>query len=142
MLLAFLSDKHAGESLSKLVDSVGDAEKVYLNRLIETIGELRTCRAGIATEGARRRLSACITNTTDNRAAPVDITFRALDKTASLRAPEDPPPEVLMEWTFGVPGGIEARRGVEVRADVDLAGVSRPPAAFEAFARQSPAKPE
>jgi hypothetical protein len=142
MLLAFLSDPHAKDAITKLQNSVGDAEKVYLNRIIETIGELRTCRVVIATEGAKRRLSACITNTTDSRAAPVDITFRALDKPAALRAPRDPAPEVLMEWMLGVPGEIAAQSGIEVRADVDLAAVAKPPGAFEAVARLVMPKPQ
>lgn len=142
MLLAFLDDAHAREQLSKLESAVGDGEKVYVNRLIEAIGALRACRVAIVDEGARRRLSACITNVTNDRAASIDITFRALDKPASLRAPQAPAPEVLREWSFGVPGGIESKRGTEVRADVDLAAVSKAPGAFEAFARQVTPKDE
>ena len=142
MMLAFLSDSHAAEAITKMQASVGDAEKVYLNRLVETIGELRTCRVGIATEGPRRRLTACIINTTNDRAAPIEITFRALDRPAALQRPQDPAPEVLVERTLGVPGAIAAQGGIEVRADIDLTAIAKPPGAFEAAARQPPPKPQ
>jgi len=142
MLLAFLSDAHAKDAIENLQSSVGDAEKVYLNRLVETIGELKTCRVGLVTEGAKRRLSACIVNTTDKDLASVEITFRALDRAAALRAPLDPAPEVLMEWTLGVPGTIAAQGGVEVRADVDLAVVAKPPGAYEAALHQVSTQPQ
>jgi hypothetical protein len=142
MLLAFLDDAHAKEALTKLEGSVGDSEKVYLNRLIEAVGALRACRIVLAGEGTRRRLSACVANVTNDRAAGIEITFRALDKPASLRAPQDPAPDVLGEWTLGVPGAIEAKQAIEVRADVDLAAPSGPPGAFEAFARPVSGKPQ
>lgn len=142
MLLAFLSDARAKESITHLLGSVGDAEKVYLLRLIEAVGDLKTCRVGIATEGPKRRLSACITNPSDNAVSTVDITFRALDKPSDLRAPQDPAPEVLMEWALSLPGALTSHGGVEVRADVDLAAVARPPAAFEAVAHPVLAKPQ
>jgi hypothetical protein len=142
MMLAFLRDSHAREAITNMQASVGDAEKVYLNRLVETIGELMTCRVGVATEGPRRRLTACIVNTTNDRAAPLEITVRALDRPAALRSPQDPAPEVLTERTLAVPGAIAAQGGIEVRADIDLAAIAKPPGAFEAAARQPSAKPQ
>jgi hypothetical protein len=141
MLLAYLDDAHAKESLSRLLESVGDAEKVYLSRLIEAIGALRTCHVQVSGEGPRRRASSCISNVTDERITPIDVTFRALDKSASMRAPQEPAPEILTEWSFGVPGSIEAKQGIEVQADVDFAAVSKPAGAFEAYARKVSARP-
>jgi hypothetical protein len=142
MVLAFLDDAHAREALTKLADSLDNGEKVYVTRLIEAVGMLRTCRIAIADEGLRRRLSACITNATDQRAAGIDVTFRALDKPAALRSPQDPAPDVLAEWSLGMPGGIEPKQGVEVHADVDLAAISRSQLTFEAVARRAASKPQ
>jgi hypothetical protein len=137
MLLAFLDDPHAEELFTKLEGSIGDAERAYLDRLIETVGTLRTCRVN----GAQGHLSTCVVNVGNARAAPIEIKFRALAQARELRAPLGPAPEILTEWSFGVPGGLEAQRGIEIRTDVDLTS-SNPPGTFEAFAWQVSAKPQ
>jgi hypothetical protein len=139
MMLAFLDDPHAKELFTKLDGSLGDAERAYLDRLIEVVGTLRTCRVDVAGDS---HLSACIVNVGDARAAPVEIKFRALAQPRELRAPLQPAPDILTEWSLGVPGGIDARRGIEVRADVDLASVSKPPKAFEAYVWQDSTRPQ
>lgn len=142
MLLAYLDDAHAKDQITKLQSAAAEPEKTYLGRLIDAIGDLRSCRVGTVTETGRQRVSACLVNTTASSVAPVEITFRALDKPAALRSAEEPAPAVLMEWTFGVPGSIAGESGIEVRADVELGHAEKPPAVFEAVARRVVVKPE
>jgi len=135
MLLALLEDPHARDAIGQLQKSLGEAGSAYLGRLLDAIGELRTCRIQMAGRGPWRRLSACIANTTDHPFPKVEMIWRALDKSVTLRDPTDTPPEVLSAWTLAVPGGVEPKAGAAVQVTVDLASFARPPAAFEAVAR-------
>jgi hypothetical protein len=138
MLLAFLDDPHASGAITTLAKSLGEAEGVYLGRLFDTLGELRTCRVEVVNYPTLRRVSACVTNTADVARPDVDLVVRALDRAPALRDPVAAPPEVLFDGTVGIPGGVAPKSGVAIEVDLVLAALAKPPLAFEAVARAKP----
>lgn len=138
MLLAFLDDPHAASAITALAKSLGDAESVYLGRLFDTLGDLRTCRVEVVSYPTLRRLSACVVNTTDVARSDVDLVVRALDRFPALRDPVAAPPEVLFDGTVGIPGGVAPKSGVAVEVDLVLVSLAKPPMAFEAVAKPRP----
>jgi hypothetical protein len=135
MLLGFLNDPQARDAALQLGDSLRETESTYLRRLVEALGDLRTCKVQVSGEGQHRHLNACVYNTIETPRTPVELVVRALDAKVTHTAPVAAPPEVLVERSVILPGSIAAKSGVLAQVDFDLAGIERAPAAFEAFAQ-------
>jgi hypothetical protein len=135
MLLAYLRDPRSREAAVELGDSMRESESSYLRRLMEAMGEIRTCQVQVSTSGAHRRVFACVFNTTDTPRTPVEVVVRALDATVSLADPLGNPPQMLSESSVILPGTIAPKSGVFTQIDVDLPNLEATPAAYETFAQ-------
>jgi hypothetical protein len=135
MLLAYLRDPRARDAAVELGDSLRDSESSYLRRLMEALGELRTCQVQVSTSGAHRRVFACVFNTTDTPRTPVQVVVRALDATVSLADPVGNPPQMVAESSVVLPGSLAAKSGVFAQIDVDFGKLDATPAAYEVAAQ-------
>jgi len=139
MLLAYLRDPRARDAAVELGDSLRDSESSYLRRLMEALGEIRTCQVQVSTSGAHRRVFACVFNTADTPRTPVQFVVRALDATVSLADPVGNPPQMLAESSVALPGGLPAKSGVFAQVDVDFGKLDATPAAYEVAAQTAAA---
>ncbi len=139
MLLAYLRDPRSREAAVELGDSMRESESSYLRRLMEAMGEIRTCQVQVSTSGAHRRVFACVFNTADTPRTPVEVVVRALDATVSLADPVGNPPQILSESSVIVPGTIAAKAGVFTQIDVDFPNLETTPAAYETVAQTAAA---
>jgi hypothetical protein len=139
MLLAYLRDPRARDAAVELGDSMRDSESSYLRRLMEALGEIRTCQVQVSTSGAHRRVFACVFNTADTPRTPVQVVVRALDATVSLADPVGNPPQMLAESSVALPGGLPAKAGVFAQIDLDFGKLDATPAAYEVAAQTAAA---
>ena len=139
MLLAYLRDPRARDAAVELGDSLRDSESGYLRRLMEALGEIRTCQVQVSTNGAHRRVFACVFNTADTPRTPVQVLVRALDATVSLADPVGNPPQMLAESSVALPGSLPAKAGVFTQIDVDFGKMDATPAAYEVAAQTAAA---
>lgn len=135
MLLAYLRDPRARDAAVELGDSLRESESSYLRRVMEALGEIRTCQIQVSTSGAHRRVFACVFNTADTPRTPVQVVVRALDATVSLADPVGSPPQMLAESSVALPGGLPAKAGVFTQIDVDFGKMDATPAAYEVAAQ-------
>jgi hypothetical protein len=139
MLLAYLGDPRARNAVVELGDSLRETEGAYLRRIMEALGEIRTCQVQVSTSGTHRRVFACVFNTTDSPRTPVQVLVRALDATVSLADPVGTPPQMLSESSVVIPGTLAPKAGVFAQVDVDFARLDATPAAYEVVAQTSAA---
>lgn len=135
MMLAYFGDPRAREATLGLREALREDESPYLNRVLQALADVRVCALAVAPEGGRRKLGACVFNSTDAPRDRVALRVRALAAEISHRRPVARPPELLAEATWSIPGALEPGRGVRVEAlfDLGLADASRAKA-FEALA--------
>ena len=139
MLLAYLRDPRSREAAVELGDSMRESESSYLRRLMEAMGEIRTCQVQVSTNGVHRRVFACVFNTTDTPRTPVEVVVRSLDATVSLADPVGKPPQMLSENSVILPGTLAPKSGVFTQIDVDLPNLDATAAAYETFAQTAAA---
>jgi hypothetical protein len=141
MLLAYLKDPRARDAVVELGDSLRESESSYLRRIMEALGEIRTCQVQVSTSGTHRRAFACVFNTADTPRTPVQILVRALDATVSLADPVGTPPQMLAESSAVLPGALAPRSGAFAQVDVDFATLEGTAAAYEVVAQTAAAAP-
>jgi hypothetical protein len=139
MLLAYLRDPRARNAVVELGDSLRETESSYLRRLMEALGELRTCQVQVSTSGTHRRAFACVYNTADTPRTPVQVLVRALDATVSLADPVGSPPQMLAESSAVLPGTLAPKSGTFAQVDVDFTTLEGAPAAYEVVAQTAAA---
>ncbi len=139
MLLAYLGDPRARIAVGELGASLRESESAYLGRLLETLGELRTCQVQVSSKGAQRRVSGCVFNATESPRTPVQVLVRALDATVSLADPVGTPPQMLAESSVVLPGTLAPKSGVFAEIDVNFGRLESAPAAYEVVAQTSAA---
>jgi hypothetical protein len=115
MLLAFLGDPRALAAAQELRRALREEEATYLRRLFEALGEVRACELSVAVTG---QVSLCVYNTTRKPKSGLGVQLRALDAAVTHRDPVGPPPQVLDEHKWAVPGELGAQSGVRLNGSV------------------------
>jgi hypothetical protein len=111
MLLAFLGDPRALEAAQELRRALREEEATYLRRLFEALGEVRACELSVAATG---QVSLCVYNTSPRPKSGLGVALRALDAAVTHRDPVGPPPQVLDEHKWAVPGDLGPQSGVRL----------------------------
>lgn len=133
MMLAYLGDPRAKEAILKLRDALRDNENPYLQRLLWTQGNLRTCDATVKGSDTSRIARTCIYNAADTPQKDPALRWRALQTPVSYKKPIAEPPLVLSEITVRLETELAANSGVVVEAPFVLEG-GEEPAQFEVYA--------
>ncbi|MBN1608060.1 MAG: hypothetical protein JW940_15610 [Polyangiaceae bacterium] len=115
MLLAFLGDPRALEAAQELRRALREEEATYLRRLFEALGEVRACELSVAATG---QVSLCVYNSSRKSRSGLGVALRALDAAVTHRDPVGPPPQVLDEHKWPVPGELGAESGVRLNGTV------------------------
>jgi hypothetical protein len=115
MLLAFLGDPRALTAAQELRRALREEEATYLRRLFEALGEVRACELSVAATG---QVSLCVYNTSRKSKSGLGVQLRALDAAVTHRDPVGPPPQVLDEHKWAVPGALAAQSGVRLRGAI------------------------
>jgi hypothetical protein len=134
MLLGYLGDPRAKEAALKLKEALREEEAPYLERLLRALGDVRTCDLTVDGAGPVRSVKACVFNASNENKSKLGLRVRALDSKVKTDEPTAPPPNVVAEGTFDVPGELPSQAGVRVSASMDLSRASGMPAAFEGYA--------
>jgi hypothetical protein len=137
MMLAFLGDPRAREAALHLREALREAEAPYLDRLIAATGEIRVCGLEVGEPEPQRPVHACLFNASSEPRGNLALRVRGLDARVSHATPVEPPPLVVSEATWKLPGALAAGRGVQVVAQMSTAGsTEQQPAMFEAVAER------
>lgn len=115
MLLAFLGDPRAQEAAQELRRALRDEEATYLRRLFEALGDVRGCELSVAPSG---QVSVCAFNASRQPKGSLGVQLRALDAAVTHRDPVGPPPQVLEEYQWAVPGELAPGTGVRLTGTV------------------------
>jgi hypothetical protein len=135
MLLAYLGDARAKEGALGLREALREEEAPYIDRLMWTLSEIRTCDVTVPPGGSPRAVTACVFNSGTEPREHLALKVRALDRPFRYDTPVEPPPLVVAEHVYRLEGQLGAGQGA--RASVLLAtenpdGIA--PEAFEAYA--------
>lgn len=141
MMLAYLGDPRAKEATLKLKEALREEEGPFLDRVLRTLADVKTCNVRISGGGPKRSVEACVFNGSSEPRQKMALRVRILGARVNREAPTAPPPPVVAEATVKLPGEVAAQAGVLVKADVELA-YSGEPAAIEAFADREDLLPQ
>jgi hypothetical protein len=135
MLLAYLGDPRAKEGALGLREALREEEAPYIDRLLWTQSDVRTCSITVAPGASPRTVRACVFNGSAEPREHLALKVRALDKPFRYDTPVEPPPLVIAEQVWKLEGQLGAGQGA--LAQVLLAtenpdGIA--PEAFEAYA--------
>ncbi len=135
MLLAYLGDPRAKEGALGLREALREEEAPYIDRLLWTQSEVRTCQVTVAPGSGTRSVRACVFNSSAEPREHLALKVRALDKSFRYDTPVEPPPLVVAEHVWKLAGQLGPGQGA--LASVLLAtenpdGIA--PQAFEAYA--------
>jgi hypothetical protein len=135
MLLAYLGDPRAKEGALGLREALREEEAPYIDRLLWTQSDVRTCAVTVAPGGSPRTVRACVFNGSTEPREHLALKVRALDKPFRYDTPVEPPPLVVAEHVWKLEGQLGPGQGA--LAQVLLAtenpdGIA--PEAFEAYA--------
>ncbi len=135
MLLGYLGDPRAKEGALGLREALREEEAPYIDRLLWTQSDIRTCQVTVAPGTGQRSVRACVFNASAEPREHLALKVRALDKAFRYDTPIEPPPLVVSEHVWKLEGQIGAGQGAF--ASVVL-GTENPdgiaPGAFEAYA--------
>jgi hypothetical protein len=95
---------------------------------------VRVCDLRVTAAAAARRVSACVFNAAGEPRRDLGIKLRALEAAVAHEQPVVPPPTVLGEPIWKIPGELGPHTGVRVEAAVDASRFGTEPAAYEAAA--------
>lgn len=135
MMLGYFGDPRAKDGALKLRDALRDEEAPYLDRLLRALADVYSCHLRVEGDGRLRTVEACVFNSTRDAKAGLGMRVRALDRKFDFTRPVAPPPLVITETLYTVPGTVPAKSGVTARVTFDSEnpdGVV--PQSFEAFA--------
>lgn len=132
MMLAYLGDPRAREAAMKLKEALRDDEAPYLDRVLRSLGDVRTCEVSVDGSGQQRVLQACVFNAGNEPRENLGVKLRGLDGEVSHTLPVGVPPTAIFEKAWNVPGTLEPQAGVRIRAQLSLDGSA--PRAFEVVA--------
>lgn len=132
MMLAFLGDPRAKAGAVKLQEALRESEQPYLERVLQTQGDAVSCDWRASTEGRIRTVSACVFNqSTAPLKAPL-VRVRGIDRPFDHRSPVAPPPSVVVEKSWTIPGELAPRSGVVSQFELDIDNPDgKVPAGFE-----------
>jgi hypothetical protein len=128
MMLTFLNDPRAREAVLELREALREDEAPYLNRLLKALAAISVC--GLEIEPRAGQGKACVFNRSAEPQRELGLKVRALSGTVPHSEPLAPPPEVLVEQSYRVPGELAAGSGKIAR--FTLSGV-RHQSTLEAF---------
>ncbi|HEX4335737.1 MAG TPA: hypothetical protein VH062_07465 [Polyangiaceae bacterium] len=135
MMLAYLGDPRAREGALGLREALREEEAPYIDRLLWTQSDVRTCQVTVAPGTGARSVRACVFNTSPEPREHLAMKVRALDKSFRYDTPVEPPPLVVSEHVWKLEGQLGPGQGA--LASVTLStenpdGIA--PQAFEAYA--------
>jgi hypothetical protein len=132
MMLAFLGDARAKGGATKLQEALRESEQPYLERVLQTQGDALSCDWRASTEGRTRSVSACVYNRSAQPLSSQLLRVRGIDRPFDHRSPVAPPPSVLVEKTWSIPGEIAPKTGVVTQFELDIDNPDgKVPAGFE-----------
>jgi hypothetical protein len=135
MLLAYLNDPRAKDGAVGLREALREEEAPYIDRLMWTQGDVRTCAVAVSEAGNPRTVHACVYNTTKEPRTGLAIRMRALDRVFRYDTPVEAPPLVVAEHTWKLEGQLAPGSGATVTLAFDTSNPDGVQAkAFEAFA--------
>ncbi|HVW30061.1 MAG TPA: hypothetical protein VHC69_32095 [Polyangiaceae bacterium] len=135
MLLAYLGDPRAKEGALGLREALREEEAPYIDRLLWTQSDVRTCQVTVAPGGSSRGVRACVFNASSEPREHLAMKVRALDKTFRYDTPIEPPPLVVAEHVWKLEGQIGPGQGALASVVLETEnpdGIA--PRAFEAYA--------
>jgi hypothetical protein len=132
MMLAFLGDSRAKESILKLREALREDEAPYLGRLLSAVAPLRVCRLNVRDEAGGHALNGCLFNSSGEPRRDLGVKLRGLDASVLSGDPIGTPPNLLLEQVLAVPGELAAQTGVTFSGRI--AAGEGAPAAWEATA--------
>jgi hypothetical protein len=132
MLLAYLGDPRARDAALKLREALREDEAPYLERILRAVAEVRVCDLHVTAAGVARRVAACVFNASAEPRRDLGLKLRALEGAVVHEQPVAPPPTVLGEPIWKIPGELAPHTGVRVEAAVDATRFGAEPAAYEA----------
>lgn len=135
MLLAYLGDPRAKEGALGLREALREEEAPYIDRLLWTQSEVRTCSVTVAPGASPRTVRACVFNAGAEPREHLALKVRALDKPFRYDTPVEPPPLVVAEHVWKLEGQLGPGQGALAQV---LLTTENPdgiaPEAFEAYA--------
>src|SRR4051812_25703407 len=99
MMLAFLGDARAREVLLKLKQDLEQSQLAYIDRLLDSVADLRVCQLHVSAVGPATRVQSCLYNAAERPLGNLELTLRALRPTARPEDPSSAPPQSLAEET-------------------------------------------
>ncbi|HEX3596962.1 MAG TPA: hypothetical protein VHU80_17755, partial [Polyangiaceae bacterium] len=135
MLLAYLGDPRAKEGALGLREALREEEAPYIDRLLWTQSEVRTCQVTVAPGAGARAVRACVFNSGAEPREHLALKVRALDKSFRYDTPVEPPPLVVTEHVWKLNGQLGPGQGAlasVVLSTENPDGIA--PKAFEAYA--------
>jgi hypothetical protein len=135
MMLAYLGDPRAKEGALGLREALREEEAPYIDRLLWTLGDVRTCAVAVSESGNVRTVHACVFNGTKESRTGLGLRLRALDRPFHYDTPVEAPPLVVAERTFKLTGQLPPGGGAAVTIAFDTTNPDAVvPQAFEAYA--------
>lgn len=132
MMLAFLGDQRAKGGAVKLQEALRESEQPYLERVLQTQGDMISCDWRASAEGRVRQVRACAFNQSNNPQNHLAVRVRGLDRPIDHRNPVAVPPQVLVEQTWDLPGEVAPHTGRMVEFSIDVTNPEgRLPIGFE-----------
>jgi hypothetical protein len=135
MMLAYLGDPRAKDGALALREALREDEAPYIDRLMWTLGEIRTCSVEVSEGANPHQLNACVFNGSAEPREKLALRVRALDRPFRHDTPVEAPPLVIAERLYKLSGALPPNQGSMVTVSFDTTnpdGVA--PKAFEAFA--------
>jgi hypothetical protein len=118
-LLGYLGDARARSAALELREAQRDEEEPLLSRLIEATSDTRVCSLRVVRSGGRARFGACVYNAGQSKVSGIGVGLRAVAGTVNLERPGTPPPTLISEWAWPVPGEIGPGQGASVGVDFE-----------------------
>jgi hypothetical protein len=135
MMLAYLGDSRARDGALSLREALREDEAPYIDRLLWTLGGVRTCNVDAAESAGPRTVSACVYNSGNAPRSKLALKVRALDRPFRHDTPVEAPPLVVAEHAYELAGDLAPNHGAMISVSFDTANPDGiVPKAFEVVA--------
>jgi hypothetical protein len=138
MMLAYLGDPRARTGAVELSQALREEEGPFLERVLAAIELVVPCEVRSRNTLAGSTVEMCVFNRASEPKRELSIRLRGLDSEFDFRKPVAPPPAVLGEKTFELPGELAGGEGRWVSLELPNESTSGMPKFFEAFVTSPP----
>jgi hypothetical protein len=103
-----------------LKKGLAPSQLTYVDRLLDSVSDLRVCQLHVSPAGRATRVQSCLYNAAEQPNGSFELQVRALRPSPRPEDPSAAPPQLLAEETLSWSGTLAAHRGRRLELTLNL----------------------